>query len=83
MVRLDATPQLSSNNKRLFCLVGGRVTSLQVCGIEKETNMAEREKAEDVFPNLLDEKQHFFQIHHNRQAKNAKTGETIFLDTET
>ena len=34
--------------------------------------MAEREKAGDVFPNLLDEKQ-FFQIHHNRQAKNAKT----------
>ena len=25
----------------------------------------------------------FFQIHHNRQAKNAKTGETIFQDTET
>ena len=23
-----------------------------------------------------------FQIHHNKQAKNAKTGETIFQDTE-
>ena len=26
---------------------------------EKESNMAEREKAGDVFPNLLDEKQFF------------------------
>ena len=42
---------------------------------EKKRKMAEREKAEDVFTNLLDEKQHFFQIHHNRQAKNAKTGD--------
>ena len=44
--------------------------------------MTEREKAEDVLSNLLDERQHFFQIHHNRQAKNAKTGETIIQDTE-
>ena len=47
---------------------------------EKKKKMAEKEKAEDVFSK--DEKQDFFQIHHNRQAKNAKTGETIFQDTE-
>ena len=44
--------------------------------------MTEREKAEDVLPNLLDEKQHFFRYITTGMQKNAKTGETIFQDTE-
>ena len=45
---------------------------------EKETNMTEREKAEDVFSNLLDEKQHVFRYITTGKQKNAKTEETNF-----
>ena len=39
---------------------------------KKKATWQKEKKAGDVFPNLLDEKQ-IFQIHHNRQSKNAKT----------
>ena len=48
---------------------------------EEERKMArKRKKLKIVFPNCW--MKTFFRIHHNRQAKNAKTGETIFQETE-
>ena len=47
---------------------------------EKERKMAEREKADVVFLNLLDEKQHFSDTSQQESKKNAKIGETIFQD---
>ena len=44
--------------------------------------MAEREKAEDVFSNLLDEKQHLVRYITTNKQKMRKLEKTFFQDTE-
>ena len=48
---------------------------------QKKKQTWQREKAEDVFSNLLDEKQHFFRYTTTGKQK-MRTFETIFQDTE-
>ena len=50
---------------------------------QKKKEKWQKEKKQKMSSPICWRKNNIFQIHHNRQAKNTKTGETIFQDTET